>query len=601
MIKKRIFPSITGISSFPGMSCKEIFGGIIFCLMLLSFPVSIAGKEKQTSVLHDQEVSRQIEEKRKFEYFFLEALRQKMLGNRDAAADNLLRCYYIYPENATVLSELANLNISIGRVPLAKKYMQEAVKLEPGNFWMKQALTQLYIQNREYKEAAQVCEEILKDDPSKKEYNYILASLYTEMRQPQNAIKAWDNLEEQTGINDQISLEKFKLYVSLNKQKKAFEEIDKLIKAFPKQTKYTVLKGDLYLAVDKPKEAEKCYRSVLKEHPDDPQANSQLGLFYIQQKETKKGLEILESVLGNKNVDYEQKRNILSYISQDSVLTQAVNDSVYLNVIGQYPDEEATYLIYATHLLDQRKKEGFEYIRKALEINPNYEDSWGMLINYYSLENDTTGMLNASREAIGHFPENSEFYYTLGSAARLKKDFDTALHAWRKAISILKEKNMALSSVIQGQIGDLYMENHQKQEAYMAYDTAIIYNENNMMVLNNYAYFLSLDGVELQKAERMSGKTVQADPRSPVFLDTYAWVYFKQGNYMPALLYIEQAYANGGDKDADVLEHYGDILYKSGNEEKAKKMWKAAWEIKKEGGDNLILKKKAETGIYVEE
>jgi len=570
--------------------------------MLLFFFVPIFGKGKAAPVLHDRKVSTSVEERRKFDYFFLEALRQKMQGNRDAAADNLFRCHYIDPDNATVLFELANLNISLGRIPLAKKYMQEAVKLDPGNFWMQQALAQLYIQNREYALAAEVCEDILKNNPDRKDYNYVLASLYIQMQQPQKAIKALDDLEEETGINDQISLEKFKLYLSMNNRKKAFNEIDRLIKAFPKETKYRILKGDLYLALDDKKEAEKSYRSVLKEYPDDPHANNQLGLFYIQQNQIADGLKTLTSVLENREADYELKRGMLSYIAQDSVLAEAVNDSVYLNVINSYPEEEATYLIFATHLLNQNKKEGFEYIRKTLEINPKYEDSWAMMINYYSMENDTTGMMNASREAIEHFPENSEFYYALGSAARLKKDTETTLWSWRKAVSLLKERNKALSSMIQGQIGDFYMENKRKQEAYAAYDTSLIYNENNILVLNNYAYFLSLDGIELEKAERMSGKTVQADPKSPIYLDTYAWVYFKQGHYMPALMYIEQAHTHGGDKDADVLEHYGDILYKTGSAEKARKMWDAAWEIKKgDENDNLILKKKIETGIYVEE
>ncbi len=422
------------------------------------------------------------------------------------------------------------------------------------------------------------------------------------MHQPQDAISSLDNFEEKNGINDQVSLEKFKLYISLNDQKKAFNEVDKLIKAFPKQTKYRVLKGDLYLALKNEKEAERQYQSVLNDYPDDPLANNQLGFLRIQQGKIAEGMKIFTSILQSKETDYELKKGILGYISQDSLLAAAVNDSVYLNTIKSHSEEEFTYLVYAAHLLDQEKKEGYEYIRKALEINPNYEDSWNMLIGFYSAENDTAGVLNATREAIEHFPENPEFYYAMGSAARLKKETETALWAWRKAISLLKVKNALFSSVIQGQIGDLYMENQQKQEAYLAYDTALVYDENNILVLNNYAYFLSLDDEDLQKAERMSGKAVQADPKNPAYLDTYAWIYFKQGNYLPAQLYIEQAFANGGDKDPDVLEHYGDILYKSENREKAQKMWKAAWELrKKDENEYLILKKKAENGVYIEE
>ncbi len=582
--------------------CAFVFNLKIIFSLLIFFPFLSSAKEKPAALSQKQEIAIPTIEKRKFDYYFLEALRQKMQGNRDAAADNLMRCYYIDPENAAVYSELANLNISLSRVPLAKKYMIEAVKLDPGNFWIKQVLAQLYLQNREYKLAAEVCEEILKNHPEKKEYNYILASLYTQMQQPRKAIRSLDNFEEKNGVNDQVSLEKFKLYISLNNQKKAFNEVDKIIKAFPKQTKYRVLKGDLYLALENLQEAEKQYRSVLKDFPDDPLANNQLGFLYFQQGKIAEGMKIFTSVLQNKATDYELKKGILSYISQDSLLAAAIDDSVYLNVIKLHPEEEFTYLIYSAYLLDQNKKEGFEYIRKALEINPNYEDSWNLLIGYYSIENDTIGVLNATREAIEHFPENAQFYYTMGSAARLQKDTETALWAWRKAISLLKESNILFCSAIQGQIGDLYMENQNKEEAYLAYDTALVYDPNSILVLNNYAYFLSLDNKDLSKAERMSGKAVQADPKNAAYLDTYAWIYFKQGDYLLAQLYIEQAFANGGETDPDVLEHYGDILYKAENKEKAQKMWKAAWELKKkDGNEHRILKKKAETGKYIEE
>jgi tetratricopeptide (TPR) repeat protein len=571
--------------------------------MLCAFSIQMYGKGETdfASENRKKKIVLDEKEKRKFQYFFLEALRQKAAGQRDAAADNLIRSHYIDPGNATVLSELANLNISLGRIGLARRYMREAVALEPENYWLKQALAQLYIQNKEYKLAAETFESILKDNPEKKEFNYILASLYTQIQQPEKAIKAWDNLEEEVGLNEQISLEKFKLYLSMGKEKKAFNEIDRLIKAFPKDTRYRVLKGDLYVALENDKKAEENYKKILKSFPDDYLASNQLGLLYISQQKIDEGVQLLTGVLKNKEAEFELKRAILSFFSQDSILTSKIDDSVYQEVINSHPNEEIPYLMYATYLLDRNRPEGFEYIRQALEINPQYEDSWGLLINYHASQNDTIGLINATQEAIEHFPENSDFYYILGTAARMQKNWDLALHAWKKSLSLVKDRNAALSSIIMGQIGDIYIEMDKKQEAYLAYDTALIYNENNLLVLNNYAYFLSLDGKNLDKAERMSGKTVQADPKSPVFLDTYAWIYFKQGNYTLALLYIQQAYNNGGNGDAEVLEHYGDILYKTGDKEKARSMWKSAWEIsEKKNSENSILKKKNETGEYIE-
>lgn len=578
---------------------------VVVALVVVALFLTASVQELQAGNRHGACPDAQVE--RKFQYYFLEALRQRSLKNYDAAADNLLRCLSLDPTKSAVYSELANINISVGKNKLAKSYMLKAVSLDPRNVWTNQVLAQLYTDNNEFGLAANTFENILKSDPENADYYYyMLAQIYTQTKEYDKALQAWEGLEEESGVNDRITMEKFKIHILGQKEKKAFDEVDKLIKAYPKESKFRVLKGDLYQAVNKNRKAEKTYKSVLKQYPGNAVAKTQLAILYISTRREAEGMHLLKSVLNDPGADLEVKKKVLTYVAQDSAVMNEITDKDFLNLIEMHPNEEFPYMVYSTYLLDQKNPEAFKYMRKALDINPKFEDSWNLLVDYGMMRNDTMGVYNTCNEALEHFPNNANFHYTLGLVYQSMDKKDSTIVMWNKAVELLKTQNLPLASVIQGSLGDIYASMGRRELAYAAYDSAIVLDGENTMALNNYAYALAVDGKELQKAERMSGITVQANPKSATFLDTYAWVYFKQGNYLLAMMYIEQAFANGGGENAEMLEHYGDILYMNGDKEKASGIWKRAYELRKE--NNLLigydgaekLKQKIDSGSYVE-
>lgn len=109
--------------------------------------------------------------------------------------------------------------------------------------------------------------------------------------------------------------------------------------------------------------------------------------------------------------------------------------------------------------------------------------------------------------------------------------------------------------------------------------------------MNNYAYYLSEKNMNLKKSESLSAKTIEKEPKNSTYLDTYAWIFYQQGNYSLAKFYMERAIDNMDKKqDPGVMyEHYGDILLKTGNEKKALEMWKKAYETENKT-DALKLK-----------
>ena len=135
-------------------------------------------------------------------------------------------------------------------------------------------------------------------------------------------------------------------------------------------------------------------------------------------------------------------------------------------------------------------------------------------------------------------------------------------------------------------LGDAYHELGKHTSSDSAYNASLKYDSNNLYVLNNYSYFLSLRNVELGRALKMSKKTIAKEPLNASYLDTYGWILYLKGEFNEAEKYLSKSLMNGGEKSAEVLEHYGDVLYRLNRKDEANAYWKKA---KEAGGSSEAL------------
>jgi tetratricopeptide (TPR) repeat protein len=138
-------------------------------------------------------------------------------------------------------------------------------------------------------------------------------------------------------------------------------------------------------------------------------------------------------------------------------------------------------------------------------------------------------------------------------------------------------------------MGDILFQKDRQREAFAAYDSCLQWKSDNISCMNNYAYYLSLKGENLDKAEEMSFKTIKAEPKNATYLDTYAWILFMQGRYAEARIYIDQALQNDSTIGAVVTEHAGDIYAMAGDIEGAVNLWQQA--LAQDPGNKLIARK----------
>lgn len=542
----------------------------------------------------------------KFDYYFYEAMNAKAANKYDDTYDYLKHCIAIDSTNANALYELGNYFNSVDSKNKALDYYRKAVNYDNENYYYSMAYASVCLEFKQYSDAIEIFEKLINQDPDNTELYVYLSESYRMDGNYKGAVSALDKLEQIVGLNEKISLQKYQLYTLMNQEKKAFAEIQKYIDKYPNEIKYQTLLGDLYLQTGKTKEAFMVYSKAKSIDPDDPYLISSMAEYYEQTGNKPAAEQELQIALLSPKMDVDTKLAILAqYVG---TLQRTQKDTQTANVLFdtlmvQHPQEPKLNLMYGNLLAIQNKKDDarFQYQLFA-EANPTNPIGWEQMLST-TFPDSIDLSIEVCNKAISYIPDQPQFYFYLGVSEYLKENYAEALNTLLKGVAYVDENNTPLLANFYGQIGDLYYQLQKPDSAFITYDKALTYDPNNLGVLNNYSYYLSLAKKDLNKAEKMSSMTVKAEPSNPTYLDTYGWVLFEQGAYTIAKIYIENAIKYSEEKkediNAEVFEHYGDVLFKTGDTEKALEYWIKA----KEKGDSKskTLDKKIETKTYIAE
>jgi pentatricopeptide repeat protein len=526
------------------------------------------------------------DDQREFYFHFYEGLRLKEAGQFAEAFESFQKCSKIDSTDTGLIVEIAFMQLATGKKEEALKGLQLAVKSEPDNWWYNTNLISLYIQDKKHEDAIAVGESLLKKYPEK-EYTYnVLIQLYKETKRVSKAIALYEKLERITGINERIIFDKIRLYLIDNNIKKAHAEIDKLIQKFPKDSRYSILKGDMLMQQGKTQEAFALYESILKAEPQNPHVYVSLSEYYNVMNNHDKSLEYIIMALKNGQLDMAGKLEILGQhiehiIKADGKIEETEN--LFNLLIDRYPLEEDVHGYYAAYLqYMKRPEEATVAYESMLNINPKNQQTWLSLIQIYFDKKEYDTVIRITDRAIDASDEKLVFYFYKGITLELTERYEEAIKTHTTALSLFKAgEKPELKSDVLAHLGDIYMKLEKNEDAFQAYEESVTINPNNLVALNNFAYYLSIEKKELQKAERMSAKTVEKEPRNSTYLDTYAWIFYQQENYSLAKFYIERAIDNLKNEQSPgvILEHYGDILWMLGDQdEKAIETWKKAYD-----------------------
>lgn len=549
------------------------------------------------------------EQQRRYDYFFLEATRYKAKKEYDTAFGLLQHCLAINPSAASALYEISQYYLFLKQVSQGQKALEQAVANAPDNYWYSQALATLYQQQSKRDEAIRLLEDMVVRFPAKLEPLYSLLDLYNQQENYDKVISILNRIEDKTGKNEQITMEKFRIYLQMKDNKKAFNEIESLVREYPMDMRYQVILGDVYLENGKQEEAYETYRKVLAVEPDNPMALFSLASYYEQTGQKELYESQLDTLLLNPKVLSETKLEIMrQLIVRSQQAGKESEDS--LRIISLFDrmmqldmDDAQIPMLYAQYLLAKEQEDkAMPVLEQVVQIDPANKAARMMLLGSAVRKNDFGQVIKICEPGIEATPDALEFYFYLAIAYNQAERWDDVLEVSKKALThITDDSNKNVVSDFYAIIGDVYHTKKMIREAYAAYDSALVYNPSNVGALNNYAYYLSVERRELDKAEEMSYKTVKAEPGNATYLDTYAWILFEKGKYAEARIYIDDAIKNTkpGEGSSVVFEHCGDIYYMTGDVEGALKYWKKADEMG--DSESKTLKQKIEKKKYIAE
>ncbi len=552
--------------------------------------------DTENTVVANQTSSKEKE----FQYLFVEALKEKMVGNPQRAVALLSSCLEIDPNSAVAMYELANIHALNNDLTSASLLLDKAISINPENKWYKLLLARIYQQSSKFEQAAGIYKQLKEQEPENKDYYFLHAMMLANAKKYDEAIEAYEEIEEKIGLNEQISVSKQQIFVESGKVKEAFKEIERLIESNPEKSQYYGLLADLYLSQGDKGNALKYYNKILEIDPQSGFVHFSLSNYYLQEGDKNKAYEQTQLGFTSPNVDLETKLQLYLMLSADKSPDKLETPKLLglINIlITTHPDDFRVYTLYAEHLIrEQKSSQARVQLLKVLELNKNDYLIWERVLFIDNDLQDWKALYNDSKKAMEHFPNQPQVYFLNAVACVQLEKFDEALEICEEGQEYvvdnaqLKGQFILLKGEAKYKLGEL-------TESFVLFDKAIELDPDNHIALNNYAYYLSLKGINLDKAERMSGRVVEAFPLNPTYLDTHAWVLFKKKKYQLAKFYIESAISNGGDKNPTLLEHYGDILFMLEKLDEAKEYWQKA---KDNGNQSTVLERKIKDLKYYE-
>jgi tetratricopeptide (TPR) repeat protein len=349
------------------------------------------------------------------------------------------------------------------------------------------------------------------------------------------------------------------------------------------------MKAEILEQTGSNEEAKVLYAEMLEIDPDNGLVLLALFEMTKQEGETSKSREYLTSAFRSEDLGIDVKINILLNLMSSPEESLEYLFKLSDDLIAAHPQDAKAHAIQGDLYNNfNRQEEARTKFQKAVELDPNRPPIWQEILIISSMLNDFETMNTESEKALEYFPQQPIFYLFNGIALQQLGRTKEAIDALEAGKNLVIENNELLGQFC-ASLGDAYHSIDDHKSSDTSYDKALKYNPSNVIVLNNYAYYLSLREENLDKAETMAQTANSLSPNQVSFQDTYAWVLFKRGNYQNALFWIKEALKNGGSEDPDVLEHHGDILWQLDRKEDAKIAWQMALGA---GGEVSQLKEK---------
>lgn len=514
-----------------------------------------------------------------FDYVYVEALKQKLLGNNGDAIKYLEKCIKINPGSDVAYYEIAQIAFIGGNMINAKKFALKSVELNERNIWYLTFLANIYYQEKNLDSAIILYEKAIKNFPEKEDLKLNLGNIYSEKGDYAKANEIFKYFENKYGTNENTTLYLIKGLMNSGDFKGAEEKVKILLQKSPDEVLYNGILAEIYRMKGEKENAFEIYKKLLEKDSENPQTLLSLSDFLITEKEYDELFNILNLIIINSKVTREDKITLMARLIENSELVKTVGEKLEISIIvleATYKNDKIISLLRPDLYEKQNKTEmAVERLEEIIKIDSENYYAWEKLLVLYSEKGDYDNLFNKGKECATKFNMSFPAKILYASAAIEKNEYDIAEEELKKARIIAgNDKEMIVQVLTMD--ADLFYRKKEFLKSYQTFEEALKLSPENIMIMNNYAYYLAEQGEELKEAERMAKKVIETEKNNGTYLDTYAWILYKRGKIREAAKIMEDIIKDGEKEDAEWCEHFGFIMKAMKKCDKAVEYWKKA-------------------------
>ncbi len=511
------------------------------------------------------------------------ALKEYNSGNFTVAKGHLQRLASMDSQNDAAYYYLANIALRTDDLPSGELYLKKGIELDSSNFWYRDMLGQVYLKSKKIEEAIAIYEGLLKDYPKKSVLHYTLVNLYLGAQQTEEAKKILQTIESVQGKSEALAMTWFNIFRMEQNWEKALNYLVEFDKEVPSARIQCVI-GDMYadrykdtLALhyyNKALELDKQCAPALYGRAEVHRMNGNFLQFFAD----------INPFMANRQIEPKMKIEYLQQIFKVPNFIKRYRlqiDGTMDRLANAHPADTTSNMFVAAYYAEVGDN---AKCKELLKRNCNlYPDSPSHLFQYVVAIYDLKEWENleiATTEALKKYPDNRDFIQLRGIARYQMKQTDKAIESYLalEKIALQKKDTVSLISA-RALLADLHFEKNDSKTAFEYYKKVLKLNPNELGALNNYAYYMALEGKNLKKAYQMSKKTVEAEPDNPTYLDTFGWILFLMDKPVEAKAQFKHAMLYGGTESADILDHYAEVLFKLGEHDLAFIYWNQAKQL----------------------
>ena len=534
------------------MKRSSIILTLLFLILCLS---SCKNQEKAVKQPNDNDI--------KVAQLVIDAATQRELGNLEKASSLYKEVIRFQPNNSLAYYQLAAIDFESKNIASAIEYNQKAIELSPKNHWYRTQLAEIYLLTNQTDKAAEQYREIIELQPEVTEYYSELVGIYVNANEINKAIEIANLLEKRQGINEYCSMLKYNIYKSQNQHEKAIKEIEILSKEYPSNVAYLSILAQYYLNNEKEEKALNLMKKVEEIDSNNVENIVALMEIYYKKGDMPSAEIYIDKLCRTTKMGFEEKNQIILGLYKAKVDEDIETLRNYIKhletMLNMYPEEGRLWQFLSIgYMRTFRMDEAYQACKKAVEYGVRDMDLYKRYIITQQFRAEDEERIKTCDDAIKLYPRECIFYIVKGYSLVNLKEYEKAIETLEKSLKYAKQQSDYID--IYSNLAEAYYRIENKDRAFEYFEKALEKDTNNLMVLNNYAYYLCLENIELDKAEKMSKQTYDAQSYNITFADTYAWILFAKKDYQNAKMILDNFLSEQETWSETVKEHYQKIL-----------------------------------------